>query len=435
MAVEWKEPGQRRVVLLLAGAAVLVLSLGIGFRPRQQAPAAAPASPPQIPQLQERVEREAFEQPSKFLQRLAQRQAPTLAYAPDLDSTVLILDDEGWAMATAARVPARRRITLLLPDATMALARMVAADPLHGLYLLRLEDATGTLPIQAEQAPDRLQGGDALLSVGLDRRAQLVLASGRLARPVHPGDATLNFSGALPADGLGALFLTMDETVVGLRVREREAVRDRSWNFAGGIIAELRQKGVHAHPDLGVRVHDLSLLERQRLDVPGRVVVSGVIPADPDSQQEIRPGDVLLEVNGQQVTAAGNFHVMVAGLTVGAPATLTLWQDGERRAVQLQVETTEELERRAVGAVPLPGFGLYLAPAPDTLRVIEVEPWSLAARAGLEPGDLLLRVDGRQFGSVALLERYLRLLTMPALTEIQRGSQPRILRLPPLAES
>ena len=67
MAVEWKEPGQRRVVLLLAGAAVLVLSLGIGFRPPEQAPAVAPASPPPIPQLQERVEREAFEQPSKFL--------------------------------------------------------------------------------------------------------------------------------------------------------------------------------------------------------------------------------------------------------------------------------------------------------------------------------------------------------------------------------
>lgn len=82
MAIEWKKPIEPRLIYLLAAASVVVLVLGIIFRPRER-PAVPAASETQTAQLQQRILRSAVEQPGNYLQRLADRHQASLAYAPD----------------------------------------------------------------------------------------------------------------------------------------------------------------------------------------------------------------------------------------------------------------------------------------------------------------------------------------------------------------
>ena len=434
MAIEWKKPIEPRLILLLAAASVLVLILGIIFRPRERA-AAPGASETQTAQLLERVLRSAVEQPSNYLQRLAHAHQASLAYVPYLSSTVVILDEEGWAVASAALLPAERSVVLYRRELPALSARIVAGDPLHGLYLLRLEGPEGSVPVIPDNNPARLIPGDQLLALGLDSRIDLFLVGGHLTRPLRPGDATVSFSGNLPLKSLGALFLTLDETVVGFCLREGEGVRTRTWDYVVGIIEQLRRNGTHDHPGLGIQAHDLSGLERAQLDLPPLGVVIGrVVTASLAEREGVRPGDLLLKLNGEGLRTTEEFYSRVDGLQVGSTATLLIWRGGREQEVSLQVESVEEMSRRAAGAEILSDWGMYLARSGSNLRVVEVEPWSRAARGGLQAGDLVASVDGYRFSSVARLGRYLSARREPAMGRIVRGDEVRILRLPPPEE-
>ncbi len=122
-------------------------------------------------------------------------------------------------------------------------------------------------------------------------------------------------------------------------------------------------------------------------------------------------------------------------LSVGSPARLTLWSAGEERTIEIEVADTQELRRRAGGATRLEGWGLHLVPLPTGLQVVEVEPWTPAARARLRPGDQLLRANGRRFATPAALERYLNGRRSPVRLEVLRQDHKRIFRLPFLESS
>ena len=434
MAIQWKKPIEPRLIYLLAAASVVVLVLGIIFRPGER-PAAPAGSETQTAQLQQRILRSAVEQPGNYLQRLADTHQASLAYAPDLRSTVVILDEQGWAVASAARLPAEPSVVLYRRALPALSARIVAGDALHGLYLLKLEGPEGSLPVVPDNNPARLIPGDQLLALGLDNAMELFLVGGHLTRPLRPGDDTVSFSGNLPSESLGALFLTLDETVVGFCVRDREGVRLRTWAYVSDIVQQLRRNGTHEHPGLGLQAHDRSGLERTQLDLPPLGVVIGrLVTASPAEREGVRPGDLLLELNGNGLRTTEEFYRRVDGLQIGSTATLLIWRDGSEQEVSLQVESVEEMSRRAAGAEVLSGWGMYLARSGGDFRVVEVEPWSRAARGGLQAGDLVASVDGYRFRSVARLGRYLSTRQEPAMGRIVRGDEVRMLRLPPPEE-
>lgn len=338
-------------------------------------------------------------------------------------------------MASAARLPAERNVVLYRRDLPALSARIVSGDVLHGLYLLKLEGSEGSLPVMPDNNPARLIPGNQLLAVGLDNAIELFLVGGHLTRPLRPGDATVSFSGNLPSESLGALFLTLDETVVGFRLRDREGVRTRTWDYVSDIVEQLRRNGTHDHPGLGLQAHDLSGLERAQLDLPPLGVVIGrVVTASPAEREGVRAGDLLLRLNGEGLRTTEEFYRRVDGLQIGSTATLLIWRGGREQEVSLQVETVEEMSRRAAGAEVLSGWGMYLARSGSSFRVVEVEPWSRAARGGLQAGDLVASVDGYRFSSVARLGRYLSTRQEPAMGRIVRGDEIRMLRLPPPEE-
>ncbi len=239
----------------------------------------------------------------------------------------------------------------------------------------------------------------------------------------------------MPSESLGALFLTLDETVVGFRVRDREGVRTRTWAYVSDIVEQLRRNGTHEHPGLGLQAHDLSGLERAQLDLPPLGVVIGqVVTASRAEREGVRPGDLLLKLNGNELRTTEEFYRRVDGLQIGSTATLLIWRGGSEQEVSLQVESVEEMSRRAAGAEVLSGWGMYLARSGSDFRVVEVEPWSRAARGGLQAGDLVASVDGYRFRSVTRLGRYLSTRQEPAMGRIVRGDEVRMLRLPPPEE-
>jgi membrane-associated protease RseP (regulator of RpoE activity) len=70
------------------------------------------------------------------------------------------------------------------------------------------------------------------------------------------------------------------------------------------------------------------------------------------------------------------------------------------------------------------GLGLFIEPASPAFRIDRVAPESPAARAGVRPGDELLRINHVEPRTRAQVERALKRSTAgPTLLEIARGTR------------
>ncbi len=126
-----------------------------------------------------------------------------------------------------------------------------------------------------------------------------------------------------------------------------------------------------------------------------RPVLGTVEPASPAARAGLKAGDEVLAVDGARVlTWDGVLHGVIEAALDGAPIVLEVrGVGGAQREVELDLGGTA-LDELARGAV-FERLGLQPA-RPDLAPVVgQVEPGGAAARAGLRPGDRLLRADGQ----------------------------------------
>src|SRR5690606_7806115 len=116
---------------------------------------------------------------------------------------------------------------------------------------------------------------------------------------------------------------------------------------------------------IGVGIQPVSAADAQAfgLDRPRGSLVNSVEDAGPADKAGIRPGDIILSVDGRPVESNSSLPAMISTKTPGSPVELELWRDGKQRKVSARVvEMTEEgvIARRSPGG---PSGGP--APAPE----------------------------------------------------------------------
>lgn len=218
---------------------------------------------------------------------------------------------------------------------------------------------------------------------------------------------------------------------------------------------------------LGVRIRDVNGEDVERLGLPEErgVFVEDVEAGSPAAEAGLREGDVILEYGGRPVFSVRQFRRWVGDTPPGREVTMGIWRDGSRREISVRVGRREppsfgpHVEEREF-RFRVPEFYFDLEPSPwgprierwslpevrrgrprlgisavtvtrqlaDTLAlpqeggvfVLEVDPDSPAAKAGLQAGDVILKADGRTVRTVESLARRLEGETVK-LTVWRRG--------------
>lgn len=218
---------------------------------------------------------------------------------------------------------------------------------------------------------------------------------------------------------------------------------------------------------LGVRIRDVNGEDVERLGLPEErgVFVEDVEAGSPAAEAGLREGDVILEYGGRPVFSVRQFRRWVGDTPPGREVTMGIWRDGGRREISVRVGRREppsfgpHVEEREF-RFRVPEFYFDLEPSPwgprierwslpevrrgrprlgisavtvtrqlaDTLAlpqeggvfVLEVDPDSPAAKAGLQAGDVILKADGRTVRTVESLARRLEGETVK-LTVWRRG--------------
>lgn len=233
--------------------------------------------------------------------------------------------------------------------------RVVGADPLSDLAVVRVDEAAALVPAELGDA-DQLVVGQLVVAIGsplgyagsvsagvvsaLGRSFQV--AQGRVVENVVQTDAALhpgNSGGAL-ADGEGRV-VGINTAVVGPGIGQGLGLAVPVNATTRGIVAALARDGRVRRAYLGIAGGARPLPPRAAAAVGARqgVEVVSVVAGSPADRAGLRPEDVVLDVDRTAVRAVGDLQRLMSGDRIGRPVAVRIARGD--RILTLQVRPTE----------------------------------------------------------------------------------------------
>jgi serine protease Do len=138
-------------------------------------------------------------------------------------------------------------------------------------------------------------------------------------------------------------------------------------------------------------------------------MITKVTEDGPASKEDIKAGDVIVEVNGEEVEDSRDLARKIAELDPDTEVKLSIVRYGDKREVGMMLGSFPSAKKLAALEKDEPAdqgeqmedLGLSLAPAvkipgagEEGVVITEVDPSSDAADKGLKPGDIILQVAG-----------------------------------------
>jgi serine protease Do len=334
-----------------------------------------------------------------------------------------IVSTDGLILTNAHVVQGATDVSVKLTDRREFQAKVLGSDPKTDVAVLKIE--AKNLPVVPMGSVRDLKVGEWVLAIGSpfgfenSVSAGVVSAKGRSLPddsfvPFIQTDVAVN-----PGNSGGPLFNARGEVVgINSQIYSRTGGY-QGLSFAIPIDVAIKVKdqivatGHASHARLGVAIQEVNqtLADSFKLDKPEGALVSSVDPGGPADKAGLKTGDVILNVNGKPVVASGDLPAVIGDATPGAKVTLGIWRQGKAQELTAQLgdasEKVSQLAQRdeAVGKGKL---GLALRPLqPDERAQASVAGGLLveqaagpAAKAGIQPGDVLLAVNGTQVKSV-----------------------------------
>jgi serine protease Do len=343
-----------------------------------------------------------------------------------------IVSSDGYILTNEHVVEGASQVTVRLVDQREFPAKVVGSDERTDIAVLKIA-ATG-LPTVRFGDPSKLQPGQWVLAIGSpfgfenSATAGIVSAIGRSLPtenyvPFIQTDVAVN-----PGNSGGPLFDLQGE-VVGINSQ----IFSRTGGFMGVSFAipidvavnverQIITVGHVVRGKIGVTIQEVTadLADSFGLSGPRGALVSSVEGKSPAALAGIQPGDVVLAVDGHQIEHFGELSSRISDMRPGSEVSLTLWRDRQDRTVRVRVEELKEPQTAEAGNAARPApvarkpnqLGLTIRPlAPQekaearTHGSLVVEGVTGAAElAGVEPGDIILGVDGRRISTIEELE-------------------------------
>ncbi|MCS6949875.1 MAG: Do family serine endopeptidase [Armatimonadota bacterium] len=188
-------------------------------------------------------------------------------------------------------------------------------------------------------------------------------------------------------------------------------------NTARFVMEQLITRGRVVRGFLGVVPADVTPDDARRLNVRQGALITSVEEGSPAAQAGIQVEDVIVEYNGRTVRGEIDFRDMVARTEPGTTVPVKVVRNGREVTLRVKVGEAPDPEARTRPREQPQESGRKLGISIERLTpdlaeqfrlprnlqgvvITEVVPGSAADDAGLQPGDVILRVDGQRVNSV-----------------------------------
>jgi serine protease Do len=337
-----------------------------------------------------------------------------------------LISTDGWVITNAHVIEGADEVTIGLSDRREFTARVVGVDRPTDIALLKVEAIN--LPSTTLGNSNGLKVGQWVLAMGspfgLERTATqgIISALGRTL----PGDSYVPFiqtdAAVNPGNSGGPLF-SLDGKVIGINSQ----IYSNSGGYMGvsfaipintamEVVDQLKKNGRVERGWLGILIQDITpdLAKSFGLDRPRGALVSEVLQKGPAAKAGLQVGDVIVRFNTVAVQRSSELPPMVARTKPGTQITLTVVREGKEIKVPVRIEQLPDQPEQEAPPEPTPSssrIGVQVAPLPDRLKgqvegvLVTGVTGGAAARAGIQPGDVILRINNGKVGSVEAFEK------------------------------
>jgi len=349
----------------------------------------------------------------------------------------VIVDPEGWIVTNAHVVEGARSVrvdvlqpegiapggSILRPRSRRLAARVVGVDRETDVAVLKLE--RGGLPALELGDSELLRQGQLVMAfgspLGLENSASLGVVSA-VARQLKPDDPMIyvQTDASINPGNSGGPLVDAEGRMVGLNTMIlSQSGGNEGIGFAApsnivrSVYEQLRKSGRVRRGVIGVRAQTItpSLAAGLGLIFDRGVVLSDVTPQGPAEAAGLRPGDVVVALDGKPMQNARQFDVNLYRRAPGEGVTLSVRRASQ--ALELRVTVVarpDDADRFLAMVTPeknlIPRLGVLALELDDELRraagpLRGREGVVIAARAGaadeagdLRPGDVVYAVNG-----------------------------------------
>jgi serine protease Do len=356
-----------------------------------------------------------------------------------------IIQPDGLILTNAHVVEGASRITVQLTDRREYPAKVIGEDKVSDVAVIKI--AANDLPTVNLGNSNSLQVGQWVLAIGApfgfenSATAGIVSAKGRTLEdsgyvPFIQTDVPIN-----PGNSGGPLF-DMQGKVIGINSQ----IYSRTGGYMGvsfsipinvamQVAHQLIATGHVSRGWLGVTIQpvDQGLADSFGLPEPEGALVSSLEAGGPAARAGVKPGDVILSLNGQDIQTENQLPVRVASLMPGMTAHLIVWRDHAKHDIAVKLGS---MGNETVASATQPqsqggSLGLSVRPlTPDEQQQAHTHGGLLvegvsgpAEDAGIEPGDVVLAANGQRISSVEQLRSVVGKSHGHVALLIQHGSE------------
>ncbi|WNN48935.1 serine endoprotease DegQ [Siccibacter colletis] len=358
-----------------------------------------------------------------------------------LGSGVIIDAAKGYVLTNNHVINQAEKISVQLNDGREFEAKLIGGDDQSDVALLQLQNPSKLTQIAVADS-DKLRVGDFAVAVGnpfgLGQTATsgIVSALGRSGLNLEGLENFIQTDASINRGNSGGALLNLNGELIGINtailapgggsVGIGFAIPS---NMAQTLAKQLIQFGEIKRGLLGIKGTEMSadIAKAFNLDVQRGAFVSEVLPNSGSAKAGIKPGDIIVSLNGKTLSSFAELRSRIATTEPGATVKLGLLREGKPLDVQVTLDKSSSSSASAELIAPaLQGASLsdgQLKDGTKGVRLENVEKESAAAQAGLQKDDVIIGINRERITSIADMRKVMA--TKPAVIALQvvRGNE------------
>jgi Do/DeqQ family serine protease len=303
--------------------------------------------------------------------------------------------------------------------------KVVGGDSSSDIAVLKFE-SKDDLPVAKLGNSDELRVGDWVIAIGSPFGFSSTVTVGVIsakhrsigAIPEAPSiQDFLQTDAAINPGNSGGPLVNVKGEVVGVNT----AIVSRTGQYAGigfavpiniakNVADQLIEKGKVERGYLGIFMQDVdqNIAKHFKLKKPQGVIVTDVVKGSPAEKAGIKSGDLILEIDGREVKNSIQLRAYVQSKKPGDKVKLKVLKDGKEMEISVNLGSADKFASAQPSkerSQNTKDIGISVREEGGKVIVQSVDPNSPAASVGIEPGDVILKINDKDIKS---LEDYRR---------------------------
>ena len=336
--------------------------------------------------------------------------------APLGQGTGFFINDQGYLLTNHHVIAGHASISVRTADRREYQAQVIGTDERTDLALLRVETG-GPTPFLRLGDSSSLRVGDWVMAVGnpfgLEHTVTAGIVSALGRRDIRPSGADLiadffQTDASINPGNSGGPLVDLNGHVVGVATAINRSANNIGFaipvNMVKTLLPQLA-RGAVERSWLGVNIRPVTpeVAAQLGLERPEGALIAEVVPGSPAFHAGLAPGDVVLEFDGVRVEDALQLPWLASVAGAGRAVDMTVWRGRSRLTLRARMASSPQ-SRPSAGALGLDiaeNDGAVQPGMPRGVMVVGVDARSVAARAGVVRGDIILEVNGAPIADAA----------------------------------